>query len=309
MRRASPAWLLALLLAAAPAAADPPRVVASIKPVHSLVAAVMDGVAVPELLVPGNASPHVYSLRPSDARRLEAAELVLWVGPVYESFLAKPLAALGEKARIVTLSQAEGIAMLPARGGGAWDAHEHGPAHRHAHGAAHDDDDGHLWLDPENGKAIVGIAVAALSALDPANAARYAGNGDRARGEIDALDARIEARLAPFGTTPFIVFHDAYQYFERRYGLRAAGSLTVSAEQKPGARRVREIRARIEQAGAACVFAEPQFEPSIIDTIIAGTKARSAVLDPLGAGLPEGPTLYGAMLDRLAASLAGCLGG
>jgi zinc transport system substrate-binding protein len=302
--------LLALLLAAAPAAAETPRVVASIKPVHALVAAVMEGLGAPALLVPGNASPHAYSLRPSEAQRLAAAQLVFWIGPGYEAFLAKPLAALGEGARIVRLAEAEGVTVLPAREGGAWegDAHAHGPAHRAPAEAAPGEADGHLWLDPANAKAIVAAAAAALAAADPPNGPRYRANAARTEARLSALDARMAARLAPVTSVPYIVFHDAYQYLERRYGLAAAGAITVAPERRPGARRVQEIRARIARSGVACVFAEPQFEPALVRTLTEGTKARAGVLDPLGADLAEGPFLYEALLERLADALAGCLG-
>jgi zinc transport system substrate-binding protein len=305
MRAASLA-LIALLLRAAPAAAEPPRVVASIKPVHALVAAVMEGIGVPALLVPGNASPHLYSLRPSDAQRLAEAQLVFWIGPVHEAFLAKPLAALGDGARAVTLAEAPGVTLLRAREGGVWEggAHDHA-SERRGHDSA--EEDGHLWLDPGNAKAIVAAAARALAAADPANGARYRANAARTQEALSALDARLGALLAPVKTVPYLVFHDAYQYLERRYGLAAAGAITVAPERKPGARRVKEIRARIAAAGVACVFAEPQFEPGLVRTLVEGTGARTGVLDPLGADLAEGPGLYAAMMERLAGALARCL--
>jgi zinc transport system substrate-binding protein len=306
MRSATIAILLPFLLLAAPASAEVPSVVASIKPVHSLVAAVMDGVGAPALLVPGSASPHVYSLKPSDAKRLATAQIVFWIGPMYEGFLAKPLAALGGTARVVTLAEAEDVVVLQAREGGAWEEEAH--AHAAHSGGTHDEDDGHLWLDPENAKAIVAAAAATLVDADPENAARYRANAAHATEALGALDARLGARLAPIAAVPYIVFHDAYQYLERHYGLAASGSITVAPERKPGARRVKEIRARIAAARVACVFAEPQFEPALVRSLAADTGARVGVLDPLGADLAEGPGLYAAMMEQLAASLASCLG-
>jgi zinc transport system substrate-binding protein len=309
MRATLFAMLVLATLLAPPAAAEPPRVVASIKPLHSLVAAVMEGVGAPTLLVPGNASPHVYSLKPSDAKQLDGAGLVFWIGPTYEAFLTKPLVAVARKARVVTIAEAQGVTVLHARTGGVWADHAHGhdQGHKHKPGRSHDEDDGHLWLDPANGKAIVTAVATALAAADPANAARYTANAARATQNLDALDARLAALLAPAKGQPFIVFHDAYQYLERRYGLAAAGSVTVSPEQKPGARRVKEIRERIQKAGAVCIFAEPQFEPALVRTIAADTGARPGVLDPLGADVPEGPGHYPAMMEKLATSLATCL--
>ncbi|HYM03122.1 MAG TPA: zinc ABC transporter substrate-binding protein, partial [Stellaceae bacterium] len=296
---------IALLLAATPASAAP-QVVASIKPIHALVAGVMSGIGEPGLIVAGSASPHAYALRPSDARRLEKAQLIFWIGPIFEGFLIKPLAALGGKADIVELDRAPGITLLPARHGGAWEEDDDEHDHRHASAV---EQDGHLWLDPGNAKAIVRIAVARLSALDPASAARYAANGARIERDLTALDAAIAERLEPVRRVPFVVFHDAYGYFEHRYGLDGIGSVTVTPEATPGARRVRAIRDKIRGLGARCVFSEPQFKPALMETITAGTSARSGTLDPEGTALAAGPGLYAKLMDDLADNLARCLGG
>lgn len=297
------AILSALMAGLAPAWAAP-RVVASIKPIHALVAAVMAGVGAPELIVQGGASVHTYTLRPTDAEHLHNAQLVFWVGPVMESFLVKPLAALSSHADIVELDRAPGVTALKARVGGVWEKDADEPET----GARAADIDGHLWLNPENAEAIARVAAARLAALDPANAARYAANAAALEQRLDALDAELTRRLAPVRGVPFVVFHDAYQYFDRRYGLDAIGSITVSPERQPGARRIAEIRAKVKQLGARCVFSEPQFPPTLVNTVIAGTKARTGVLDPEGASLPAGPDLYGALMHRLADSLVRCLG-
>lgn len=306
-RRLLHAFVAALLgtiaLAEVPAAAAP-DVVVSIKPIHALVAGVMAGVAEPGLIVGGAASPHVYSLRPSDARHLEAADLVFWAGPIMEGFLAKPLAALSGKAEIVELDRAPGVALLPARGGGSWepDADEPPPAHGSVL-----EQDGHFFLDPANAKAIVRVAVARLSAHDPADAARYAANGATLEQKLDALDASLRQRLAPLRGKPFVVFHDAYQYLERRYNLDGIGSITVNPENQPSARRLAAIHRKILALDARCVFSEPQFEPRLVQTLIEGTKARTGVLDPEGAALAPGPDLYFRLMDGLANSLTDCL--
>jgi zinc transport system substrate-binding protein len=298
----------ALLLAAFSAhrAVAQPQVVASIKPVHSLAAAVMEGVGAPELLVHGAASPHTYALRPSDAARLAGARVVLWIGPNYEGFLAKPLATLAGGARIVTLAEAAGVTILPARTGGAWEEDEHEDEHGHGHEAMRGD--GHLWLDPRNADAMVVAIAAALAATDPAHAGAYRANATATRQRLAALDGALAATLAPVRGVPFVVFHDGYQYLERRYGLAAAGAVAVSPEQRPGARRVAELRARIRGLGARCVFAEPQFEPALVRILVAETGTRTGTLDPLGADLADGPALYETMMRRLAESLARCLG-
>ena len=295
------AVLLVMLMPSLASAA--PDVVVSIKPIHSLVAGVMAGVGQPQLIVSGGSSPHVYSLRPSDARKLERAQLVFWVGPIFEGFLEKPLAALAGKAEIVELAHAPGVALLPARRGGDWEADED----EHADAASAAEQDGHLWLDPDNAKAIVRLAEGKLAALDPPNAARYTSNAVALAQRIDALEASLRQRLAPVGGRPFVVFHDAYQYLERRYGLAAIGSITVSPEHLPGAQRIQAIRAKVSSLGAACVFSEPQFAPRLVQTVIEGTHARTGVLDPEGASLRAGPELYFTLMDGLADGLVACL--
>jgi zinc transport system substrate-binding protein len=303
--------LLAALLLALPLLAGRPdaaraQVVASIKPVHSLVAAVMAGVGTPELIVRGSASPHTYSLRPSDATRLAAARVIFWIGPAFEAFLVRPLATLSPSATVVTLSAAPGVTVLPARHGGVWG--EHADEHGADDDGADETRDGHLWLDPRNAAVMVGAIAEALAAADPAHAAAYAANAAAARRDIAGLDAELAARLAPVRGVGFIVFHDAYQYLERRYGLAALGAVTVSPEAKPGARRVAELRDRIRASGARCVFAEPQFEPALVRILVAETGARSGTLDPEGAAIPEGPGLYATLMRGLADSLVRCLG-
>ena len=300
------AVLLGAALVPSPAGARAPDVVVSIKPIHSLVASVMAGVGEPQLIVAGGSSPHVYNLKPSDARKLEKAQLVFWVGPILEGFLEKPLASLADKADIVELDRSPSVALLPARRGGDWEAHEDEDEHTHAASAA--EQDGHLWLDPENAKAIVQIAEAKLAALDPANAARYASNAAALAQRLEALDAGLRRRLAPVRGRPFVVFHDAYHYLERRYGLKAIGSITINPEHLPGAQRIQAIHTKVAALGAACVFSEPQFEPRLVETVIEGTQARTGALDPEGASLHAGPELYFTLMDGLADGLATCLG-
>ena len=305
--------------AALPAWADTPKVVVSIKPIHSLVASVMHGVGEPTLLVRGGASPHSYTMKPSDAKALSAADLVVWVGPELEGFLEKPLQANAPKAARLTLMDLKSLTLLQAREGGAWEPHDHGhEQHGHDHkghdhgGHDHDEDhdelNSHIWLDPANARAIVTATADALAAKDPADAEAYRTNAERTLQALDALDAELKATLAPLKDKPFVVFHDAYQYFEARYDLSAVGSITVSPDRRPSAKRLSTIRAKIAGLNAACVFSEPQFEPTLVRTVVEGTKAKTGVLDPEGADLPEGETLYPTLMRNLAASLRGCLG-
>ena len=318
-----------------------PQVVVSIKPVHSLVAAIMQGVGEPSLIVEGSASAHTYSLKPSNARALENADVVFWVGPGLEAFLEKPVDALAGKAKVVELEDAPGLVRLPFREGGAFEAHDHEGEGEHADadghadhdadaahgehaaeeqatdahaGEAHDDHehehggfDMHLWLDPMNAKAMAAEIESALVTADPDNAGRYKANGAALAAEIDALDKEIAATVQPVVDKPFVVFHDAYQYFESRYKVRVAGSITVSPETVPGAERIAEIHGKVKELGAACVFAEPQFEPKLVSVVTEGSDAKAGTLDPEGGALEAGPGLYPELMRNLAKSLTDCL--
>jgi zinc transport system substrate-binding protein len=302
------AWLamvtaLGLAVAGGAARAEAPVVVASIKPVHALVAQVMEGVGTPVLLVGGGASPHTYAMKPSDARTLERAAAVFWIGPDLETFLVKPLKATGVPA--IALIDAPGLMLLDAREGGTWEPHQHGGEEHHDHDAR--EVNPHVWLDPVNAKAMVAAIAAALAKADPSHAATYAANAAAATRRLDALDADLAATLAPVKSRPFVVFHDAYPYLEERYGLEAVGSITVSPDRRPSAKRLSEIRAKLAGLDAPCVFAEPQFEPTLVDTVIEGTSTRKGVLDPEGASLPEGPDLYDRLMRDNAKALVACL--
>jgi zinc transport system substrate-binding protein len=289
------ATAVSVILAALPAHAAP-QVLATIKPIHSLVAAVMAGAGTPDLLIQGAQSEHSYALKPSDAEKIESAAIVFEIGPDLETYLDRPLATLTH-GEVVVLEHAPGVHLLPARKGGLWEdtSNDEGPV------------DPHLWLDPENALAMTKAIAAALAQTDPAHAALYAAN---AKGEIDrlsSLERELKASLAPLGHRPYLVFHDAYQYFERRFGLGAVGAVTVAPDRPVGPRRVSLLREAVGTRGIVCVFREPQFPPALIQTIAEGSSARVGVLDPLGAELKPGPDLYPALLRGLAASLRACL--
>ena len=319
------------------------NVVASIKPVHSLVAAVMEGVNEPALIVRGAASAHVHSLRPSDAQALEDARVVFWIGEDMETFLRGPIETLTTGAKVVALEDAPDVEKLEFREGGPFETHSHGEddhAHDHeghdhaghdhqdddhnAHGHSHDHDhehdrheaghdhahgrhDLHLWLDPVNAKALVAEIERTLSAADPENADRYRENALAYSARLDALVDEVDAQIAPVRGRPAIVFHDAYQYFEHRFGVNVAGSITVSPEVIPGAQRVAEIAAKARELGAVCIFTEPQFEPRLVSVVAEGTGAKTGILDPLGADLEDGPELYLQLIRNLSTSFATCL--
>jgi len=288
-----------------------PTVVASIPPVHSLVAGVMEGIGDAHLLVKGGASPHTYALRPSDAALLNRADVVFWVGEELEAFLIKPLAALGGGADLVALAKAPGLKLLDAREGGLWeeDEHEADGDHEHEHEHEHGAHDMHVWLDPANAQAMVEAIVATLVRRDPAHAETYIANGASLRGRIDGLKAEVGAILGPVTGKPFMVFHDAYQYFEESFALKAVGAISVAPQRLPGAKRLGELRGRLISAGVGCVFREPQFAPKLAETLVEGTPARIGVLDPLGAGLKVGPDLYFHLLKSDAEAVRNCLEG
>lgn len=305
---ALPALLLALATARA---AEPPQVVASIVPLHALAAAVMREVGEPSLLVPPGSSPHGFQLRPSDAKRLEGADIIVWVGDALETFLDKPLRNLARRARIVEAAKLPGVTLYSVRKGGVWDEHDHAHGHHHGRDSKHAHAqaiDGHLWLDPTNGIVILRALAEALAERDPSRADRYRANAQEEIARIEALDRELAHKLASVKDKPFVVFHDAYQYFEKRYGLGAAGSITVSPERPPSAKRLAQLRKTIRERGAVCVFAEPQFPSPLVQSVAEGTGARAGTLDPVGAPpLRPGPDAYRSLLSNLAADLLRCL--
>jgi zinc transport system substrate-binding protein len=309
MKLLAPITLLATALLTSTALAAP-NVVASIKPVHSLVAAVMAGIGEPTLIVKGSASPHTYALRPSDAGALESADIVFWTGHGMELFLGEALETLATKAKVVELAESPGIELLSVREGGAFEAHSDGDEAEHEGHEGHEEHgegDMHFWLDPENAKLMVTHIAATLAEADPENATAYQVNAEAELVKLDELEAELAAMLAPVADKPFIVFHDAYQYFEARFGLSLAGTVTVSPEVLPGAARIDELKAKVAELGATCVFAEPNFEPTIISAITEGSSAKAGVLDPEGGALTEGVDLYPELLRGLASSLVDCL--
>ncbi|ABM62494.1 zinc ABC transporter substrate-binding protein [Halorhodospira halophila] len=301
--RALPALLTALtLLACGPAVAAPPQVVASIKPLHSLVAGVTEGVSEPDLLLSAGDSPHTYAMRPSEARAVRNADLVVHISPHMEAFLERALDARGDPDTVLAAADIEGIELLGGRDGDTWgeDGHRHGDDDAHRR-------DYHLWLDPQNAQIITAAVAERLAALDPRHADTYRENAEAQKQRLAALEADLDERLEPVRGLPYVVFHDAYQYFEQRFGLKAVGAVTVNPEQPPGARHLNELRGQIRELDTVCVFSEPQFEPAIARALVRGLDARAGELDPLGAGLEPGPDAYFQLLERLADGFVDCL--
>jgi len=286
------------------AAIAKPNVAASIKPVHALVSAVTGRISTPKLILSGNTSPHHTALKPSQRRMMEAADVIFHIGGSLEQSLKKALEqrkAAG--ARIIALIDTPGLALLPVREGGIWHKDEH------AHGDEHGIHDPHIWLDPQNARNMTLFIANALSQADPGNAGAYQSNAENYVKQIDKMQTSITIRLAPVRAKPFIVFHDGYQYFEKRFSLNAAGAIAVDPDKRPGARRLHDIRQLIASRGAGCVFAEPQFDVSYVSTVIDGTSARSALLDPIGINLQSGPGAYIQLMDNMANAITECLGG
>ncbi len=308
MKRIIISLLLLILSGVAPVAAEGITVAVSIRPLHSLVASLMRGVAEPQLIVRSAGSAHGYNLRPSEQRLLQQADLVVWVGPELEAFLERPLGNLDKVKSLRLLRDVPQLQRLPARKGGAWGGELHG----HGHGHGHDDASGidpHVWLSPENARITAGAILQRLVRIDPKNAPAYRRNHDRLLGRLSRLDAGIASRLAHLRQGKYIVFHDAYQYFERHYGLNPVGALAVDPDRRPGARRLMELKEEIGARGVACIFSEPQFEPRLVGILTEGTTVRTGTLDPLGTDLLPGPDLYFRLLDNMASSLTSCLTG
>lgn len=301
-----PALALAMtMVLTARAALAEIRVTASIPPIHSLAAQVMAGVGAPRLLIPAGTSPHGFSLTPSQARMLADADVVIWIGPALETALARPMATLARQARLLTLAAEPALVRYPARRLG--EDHDHGHDHGGEQGLAAEDP--HYWLDPVNAQAMIAAIARSLALADPENANRYAANADAAIVRLDALMKEFQARLATARDRPFVVFHDAYQYLEKRFGLHTAGVLAIDPDRPAGARHVAELRDRIRHMNVACLFTEPQFSSRLTGMLIEGTQARVGVLDPLGNRLVPGPDLYRQMTTANLTSLAECLGG
>ena len=298
------------------------KVIASIKPIHSLVSYVMDGVGTPEILVDGSSSPHSFQLKPSHAKMLQNADIVFWIGEDLETFLETPLDSIATNARKIAIMELSDIQLLEFREKHIFEDHdehvEEDGHDEHVEEDGHDEhveEDGHdehnhgefdihFWLDPEIAKVIVKNIARELSKIDVANKSIYKANAVKA---IEELDALITATKLKINTNAsYVVFHDAYQYFEKRFGIEVLGALSVNPEILPGAKQLAEIREVIQHEKVNCIFSEPQFNPSIANTIAQDTGVKSAVLDPLGARLEPGKDLYFDLIKDMASSFESC---
>ena len=324
------------------------KVVASIKPIHSLASYLMDGVGKADLIVDGYASPHGFALKPSHAKMLQEADIVFWVGEDMENFMVKPLNSIAKKAEKIELMEIKGINKLKFRERNIFDGHddhghkeddhddhakkeddhddhdhdkdkEHGhddhdkdehkedghDDHGHGHeGHAHGEHDPHIWLDPMNAKVILSEMAEHLIENDKKNEAKYKENLKNAHKDLDKLTKKVKAELNKDFKS--IVFHDAYQYFEKRFDVNVLGAFTVNTDVMPGAEQLAEIREIIEHDKVSCIFSEPQFNPDIIKAVAKDMNIQTGVIDPLGATLNPGKDLYFDLIGNMSKSFKGC---
>jgi len=324
--------ILSLLTFISPANAET-KVVASIKPIHSLASYLMDGVSEPGLIVDGYASPHSFAMKPSHAKMLQEADLIFWVGEDMESFLEKPLKSIAKKAEKIELMEIKGLNKLKFRERSIFDGHDdhgHDDEHKedghddhakkeddHGHddehkedghddheGHAHGEYDPHIWLDPSNAKVILKEMAEHLIEKDQKNTSIYKSNLKKALKELDKLTKDVKSDLNKEFKS--IVFHDAYQYFEKRFDINVMGAFTVNPDVMPGAEQLAEIREIIEHDKVSCVFSEPQFNPDIINAVAKDMNISTGVLDPLGATLDPGKDLYFDLISNMSKSFKGC---
>ena len=315
--------IISLLTIFSPANADI-KVVASIKPIHSLASYLMDGVGKPDLIVDGYASPHGFAMKPSHAKMLQNADLIFWVGEDLENFLEKPLKSIAKKAEKIELMEIKGLTKLEFRERNIFDNHDDHKEHGHKddkhddhkehghkedkhddhHGHGHGEHDPHIWLDPMNAKVILSEMAEHLIENDQENASKYKANLKKAHKDLDKLTKKVKSQLNKDFKS--IVFHDAYQYFEKRFDVNVLGAFTVNTDVLPGAEQLAEIREVIEHEKVSCVFSEPQFNPDIIKAVAKDTNIKTGVIDPLGATLNPGKTLYFDLISNMSKSFKGC---
>lgn len=310
-----------IVMAGAGAASAEIKVVASSKPTHSLVAMVMGNTGSPSVLVSGAASPHSYSMKPSDAQTVNGAAVFFRISEGLEPFTSKLIKSLPKSVRVVSMQDAAGVTLIDRREGGAFEAHGQDAHKGHkdqgkgksskAAGKEEraDETDPHIWLSPRNAIAMVDHVAKVLAEIDAANATEYKNNAAAAVSKLQALDAVLERELQPYAGKPFVVLHDAYQYFEQRYGLTAVASIAVNPEAAPSGKRLSAVRKKLADTAAACVFAEPGMQPKVVAAVLEGSKARSVVLDPEATQLTPGPGLYEDLMRGLAAGAKQCFDG
>ena len=285
------------------------NVVTTIKPLHSLIAKVMQGLGEPLLIIEGTTSPHSFTLKPSHAKLLEEADLIFWVGEGMETFMEKPLMSIVKDAEVISFMEVDGINKLKFREENIFESHDdHDDHDEEDHdsyaGHAHGEFDAHIWLDPMNAKEMIHEIAHELSHLDPSNKDKYNKNAESTLLDIDELINNIDQSINK--DAQFVVFHDAYQYFENRFGITSAGALTLNTDALPGARQILDIQNVIKEKGVKCIFSEPQFNPKIIETMAKDTGIKTGIFDPLGSKLDADKNQYFTLIKNLRDNLKGC---
>ena len=287
------------------------KVVTTIKPLHSLISNVMDGVGEPSLIIEGSTSPHSFVLKPSHAKMIEAADIIFWIGEDIETFMEKPLDSIAKNAKKISLMELNSIDKLKFRESNIFDHDDHGHGEDKDHddhsgheGHHHGEYDAHIWLDPENAKEMLHEIAHELSDLDPQNADKYNKNADDTILAIDDMISNLSKNIN--NNAKFIVFHDAYQYFEKRFGVSTAGALTLNTDVLPGAKQISDIQEVIVEQNIQCIFSEPQFNPKIIETIAEDTGIKTGVLDPLGSIFDANKQQYFKLIQDLGDKLKDC---
>lgn len=289
---------VSLLTASFFASAEPPKVLASIKPLQLIAQAVTEGVTDTDVLLPPGSSPHSYSLKPSDARKLRGTDVIFWVGPSMETFLSKMLAST-KGGKVVSMMSIHGIRLL---------SNEEGDGH-HKYGEHHDHGghDPHIWLSTDNARAIAREMARVLISVDKVNQSLYQGNLDLFLKSMDQIDSRNCQKVELSGKKPFFVFHNAYGYLQEQYGLKVAGYFTLNPERQPGARHLAGLKEQLDKVGEICIFHEPQFRPAYIERLTEGRPIRMRVLDPLAGNIQSGPESYAKFINQLVDNITSCI--
>lgn len=307
-------FMLAIVLVLAQSvqtyAATELNVVVTIAPLHSLVQGVMGSTGEAKLLVQGQASSHDFQLKPSQITLLRQADFIFYIGENLETFLVRALDALPDGTQKIAMAGQPGITILDIREGGNWEGHDHS-AHADNKDDTHDHEelgDPHIWLAPVNAVAMVKLITRKLSKAHPEYRSLYKANALSLISNIEESDEKIKALMEPVQGIPFVVFHDAYQYFEKHYGLTAVGAIVIDPVEAASAKRLVELRKKVVEVGAVCIFREPQFSDKLSIVVAEGTQANLETVDPVGANIPLGPNFYPALLEEIAEDMASCLG-
>ena len=293
------------------------KVATTIKPLHSLVSSVMDGVSEPSLIIEGTNNPHTFVFKPSHAKLLEEADMVFWIGEDLEAFMEKPLDSLASNAKKIAFMDLASIEKLKFREENIFDDHDdhddhdgHDDEHEghddHAghEGHNHGEFDAHIWLDPMNAKEMVHEIAHELSELDPSNKEIYEANANKTLKSLDKLIEDVDKAVPK--DISYIVFHDAYQYFEKRFGVSSVGALTLNPDVLPGAKQIADVQDLISDKGIKCIFSEPQYNPKIIETLASDMNISTGIMDPLGAYLEKGNTMYFDLIKQISSSIDKC---